>query len=93
MRFTQCCVRVVAWLLLTFLICLHNQLSSVHSTVRIKEYRCLKNVIHQIDSKNELAALFSKFYDKICIGSCLNTVKRFFLEMLFSSKQKEHSFF
>ena len=36
-------IEVEAWLLLTFLLCFHNQLS------HIKNYRCLKNLIHQID--------------------------------------------
>ena len=39
-------IEVEAWLRLTSLLCLHNQLS------HIKDYRCLKNVIHQID-RNE----------------------------------------
>ena len=50
--FTQFSTRISAWQLLTFSICLHNQLSSIHSLSRIKKYRCLKNVIHQKDSKN-----------------------------------------
>ena len=32
---------------------LHNHLSSIHSIVRIKKYRCLNRVIHEIDKKNE----------------------------------------
>ena len=42
-------IEIQGWLLLTFFICLQNQLSSFDSTT----YRCLENVIHQIDSKNE----------------------------------------
>ena len=34
--FTQFITRMAAWLLLTFFICLHNQLSSVYSITRIK---------------------------------------------------------
>ena len=45
--FTQFSTGMAGWLLLIFFICLHNQLSSIHSIIR-----CLKNVIHQIDSKN-----------------------------------------
>ena len=41
--FTQFSTRMAAWLLLTFFICLHDQLSSIRSTSRSKEYRCLKN--------------------------------------------------
>ena len=55
---------MVAWLLLTFLICLHNQLSSIHYITDIKEYRCLKNVIHQIASKNEWLLLSARFTEK-----------------------------
>ena len=47
--FIQFSTKMAAWLLLTFFIFLHNQLSSIHSI----KYRCLKNVIHQIHSKNE----------------------------------------
>ena len=50
--FTEFSTTMFAWLLLTFLICLRNQLSFIHSIIRIKEYRRLKIVIHQIDSKN-----------------------------------------
>ena len=48
--FTQFSTRMDAWLLLTFFICLHNQLSSIDSIIT---YRGLENVIHQIDSTNE----------------------------------------
>ena len=52
--FIQLSTRMAAWLLLAFFISLHKQLRSIRSIhSRIKEYRCLKNVIHQIDSKNE----------------------------------------
>ena len=66
------------------------------------QYRCLKNVIHQIDKKNKknkqkkkkwMVAPFSKFYGKILVSFYLNTGKRFFLEVSFSSQQKEHRFF
>ena len=43
------------WLLVTFFICLHNQLSS---------YRCLENVVHQVESKNEWCTSYSNFYSK-----------------------------
>ena len=44
-------IEIETWLLLTFFIFLHNQLSSIHSIVTY--YGCLKKVIHKIDSKNE----------------------------------------
>ena len=54
---------MAAWLLLTFLVCLHKGLNIPLS--HTKEHRCLKNVIHQIDSKNEWlllsASLTAKF--------------------------------
>ena len=36
MCFTQFSTRMATWLLLTFFKCLHNQLSSIHSIIRIK---------------------------------------------------------
>ena len=48
------------WLLLTFLICLHNQLSSFTSMIV-----CLKNMIHQVDSKNEWLLLSVTFTAKL----------------------------
>ena len=47
------------------------------------ECRCLKNVTHQVDTKNEMVAPFSKFYGKIWVGFCFNTGKRFFSEVSF----------
>ena len=45
------------WLLLTFLICLHNQLSSFNSIiVQLSEKR-----VHQIESKNERLLLSIAF--------------------------------
>ena len=42
--------------------CLHNELSSIRSIINYPEYRCLKNVIYQIDRKNEWL-LPSRFKD------------------------------
>ena len=50
---------MAAWLLLTFFICLYEVLNIPLS--RIEEYRCLKNVTHQIDGKNESAIFMAKF--------------------------------
>ena len=36
-----------------------------------------------------MVAPFSKFYGKIWVSFCLNTGKRFFIEVSFSSQQKE----
>ena len=62
--FTQFSTRMAAWLLLTFFICLHNQLSSIYSIITCKKYGCLKNVIHQIDSTNEWLLLSASFTAK-----------------------------
>ena len=48
---------------LTFFMCLHSQLSSIHSVVTIKEYGSLCKVIHQIDRKCTVAP-FSNFTAK-----------------------------
>ena len=48
--FSRRFIDIEAWPLLTFFLCLYNQLISIHSILlHIKEYRCLKNEIHQID--------------------------------------------
>ena len=62
--FAQFSTTMAAWLLLTCFICLHNQWSSIHSITRITEHRCLKNLIHQIDSKNEWLLLSASFTAK-----------------------------
>ena len=62
--FAQFITKRAARLLLTFFICLHYQLSSIHSINTYWEYRCLKNVIHQIDSKNEWLLLSVTFTAK-----------------------------
>ena len=43
------------------------------------QYRCLKNVIHQIESKKMDGCSFQQVYGKICVSFCLSTAKRFFL--------------
>ena len=58
------------------------------------QYRCLKNVIHQIDSKNEWLLLLASFTEKFgLVFVLINTGKRFFLEVSFSIQQKQHRFF
>ena len=82
-------IEIQSWLLLTFFICLHNQLSSFNSIIvpRILErastsrsYRCLKNVIHQIDSKNEWLLLSVTFTAKLKLVFIL-TFKTIFLKV------------
>ena len=72
-------IEIQCWLLLTFFICLHNQLSSFYSImVQMSEKR---------DSSNRqwkwMIASFSNFYGKISVGFCLNNRKLFFLEFSF----------
>ena len=53
-------IEIQSWLLPTFFICLHNQLSSFNSiTVQMSEKR-----VHQIDSKNEWLLLSVTFTAK-----------------------------
>ena len=48
------------------------------------QYRCLKNVIHQIDSKNGWLLLSASFTANFwLVFVCLNTGKRFFLDVSF----------
>ena len=54
-------MNMAAWLLLTFFICLRNDLSPIHFIIAYSQSRCLKNVIHQIDNKNEWLLLSSCF--------------------------------
>ena len=69
---------MASWLPLTFFICLHNELSSLHSITRIKEYRCLRNMIHQIDSKNEWLLLSASFTAKFRLVFVLTLENAFF---------------
>ena len=56
-KFTE----IQVWLLLTFVICLHNQLSSFNSIIiQMSEKR-----VHQIDSKNEWLLLSVTFTAKL----------------------------
>ena len=59
--FTQFSIRIAAWLLLTFFIYLHDQLTPIHFIIT---YRCLKKVIHQIENKNEWLLLLASFTAK-----------------------------
>ena len=46
-------IEIEPWLLLTFILWLRNQLICIYILLsNIKEYRCLKNVVHEID-RNE----------------------------------------
>ena len=58
-------------------ICLHNQLSSIYPLSRIKEYRCWKNLIHQIDSKNEWLHVSASFTAKFWLAFVLTLENAF----------------
>ena len=67
--------RMAGWLLLILFMCLHNQLSSLHSIITYYEYRCLRNAIHQIVSKNEWLLFSASFTAKFPLVFCINTGK------------------
>ena len=86
--FTQLSTGMAGWLLLTLLICLQNQLSSIiHIPLSVQMFE-------SCDSSNRhskwMVAPFSKFYGRIWVGFCLNTEKGCFIEVSFSSQLKEH---
>ena len=72
--FIHLSTRTAGWLLLTFLICLHNQLSSTILSIKCG---CLKNVIHQIDCKNEWLLLPARFTTKFKLVFVLSLEKDF----------------
>ena len=78
--FTQFSTRMAAWLLLTFFICLHIQLSSCtfqyHARVQMFERGNSSN-----RQQKRMVVPFSRFYGKIWVGFCFNTGRRFFLEV------------
>ena len=63
----------------------------------MKEFRFLNKMAEQDNPSNrqekKTVASFRNFYDKICVGFCLNTGQRFVLEVSFESQQKEDRFF
>ena len=64
--FIQFSTRMAGWLLLTFLICLRNLFYIV---ITYSGYKCLKNVIHPIDNKNEwlLPASFTAKFELVFV--------------------------
>ena len=67
-------IEVQCWLLLTSSICLHNQLSFIHSISYIsyntKECRCVNKIFYKLDRK-WMVSSFANFYGKICVGFVL----------------------
>ena len=84
--FIQFSTRMAGWLLLTFFICLDKK--SFHY-----QYRCLKNVVHQVGSANEWLLLSASFNSKIWVSFGLNNGEWFLLEVEVSDQLKEHRFF
>ena len=60
-------IEIEAWLLPTFFLCLHNQLSSVHSFVTFQRVQMFEKGDPQVDSKNECFFFqhFRKVHGKI----------------------------
>ena len=77
-------IEIQGWLLLTFFICLHNQLSSLIPL----SYRCLKNVIHQVDSKNEWLLLSVTFTAKLELVFVLTSENAFSWSFHFKAMRK-----
>ena len=67
-------IKMQGWLLLTFFICLHNQLSSFNSII----VQMSENVIHQVDSKNEWLLLLVNFTAKFELVFVLTFENAFF---------------
>ena len=59
---------------------------------RIKEYRCLKNVIHQIDSKNEWLLLSESFTAEFGLVFVLTLESAFSWRFHFKANRKSIGF-
>ena len=71
--FTQFSIRMAVWLILTVLICFHNQ---------------FKNVIHQIDSKNEQLLLSAIFTVRFGLVFVLTFEKAFLRGFILKSTER-----
>ena len=67
---------MAAWLILIF-ICLHNQLSSMHSIIMHYKFGYLKNMIYQIDSKNKWLLLSASFTAEVWLVFVLTLKEAF----------------
>ena len=70
-------IEIQGWLLLTFFICLHNQLSSFNSII----VQMSEKQIHQAGSKNEWLLLSETFTAKLELGFVLILKKTLFLRV------------
>ena len=66
-------IEIQGWLLLTFFICLHNQLSSFNSII----VQMSEKQIHQVGSKNEWLLLSETFTPKLELVFVLTFEKSF----------------
>ena len=77
-------IKIQGWLLLTFFICLQNQLSSFNSIiVQMSEKR-----VHQIDSKNECLLLSVTFTAKLELAFVLTFESAFSYSFHFKANRK-----
>ena len=87
--FIQFSTRMGGWLLLIFLICLHNQLSAIiHCIITHWEHRCLKNVIYEINSKYEWLVLPASFRAKFGLVFVLTLENAFYWRLHFKTNRK-----
>ena len=77
-------IEIQGWLLLTFLICLHNQLSSFNSII----VQCLKNMIYQVGSQNEWLLLSVTFTAKLELDFVLTFENAFSYSFHFKANRK-----
>ena len=77
-------IEIQDWLLLTFFICLHNN----YVLLILLLCRCLKNIIHQVGSKNEWLLFSVTFMAKLELDFVLTLENAFLLEFLFQSQKK-----
>ena len=76
--FTQYSPSMAAWLLQTFFICLHNQLTSTHSIITYLKNTDVWKMWFIKKTVKMNGCSFQQVCWKIRVGFCLNTGKRFF---------------
>ena len=84
---------MATWLLLTSFIYVYTNNEVLYITLsHIKEYKCLKNVFHDIDSKNEwmlLSASFTSKFELVFVEHWKALFARSFILNPVESAQKE----
>ena len=85
----QIFIEMQGWLLLTFFICLHNQLSSFNSIIVVmSEKRVHQNILDQIESKNEWLLLPVAFTAKLALIFVLTFENAFSESFHFKANRK-----